>query len=51
MHASPIQAGQAFSGSRLYCTTQMQYLRVEREPGACVWIEMDQSRLNTLGFL
>jgi hypothetical protein len=28
MHASPIQAGRAFSGSRLYCTTQMQELRV-----------------------
>jgi len=24
MHASPIQAGRAFSGSRLYCTTLMQ---------------------------
>jgi hypothetical protein len=35
MHASPIQAGRASSGSHLYCTTQMQDWRVHKsEKGA-----------------
>ena len=37
MHASPIQAGQAFSGSRLYCTTIMQALRVKQESGEHIY--------------
>lgn len=45
MHASPIQAGQAFSGSCLYSTTQMQDWRVEREPGALGLTEADHIKL------
>lgn len=44
-------AFRAFSGSRLYCITQMQEERVEREKGACVWTEMDLISLNMPGVL
>ncbi len=46
MHASPIQAGRAFSGSHLYCTTQMQDWRVRKSEKSAHGRKKEESNLN-----